>query len=77
MGSKNNYTTVTCTLDFVPLLFCRGPLLSGVRLLSCSPPLPLGLGGPVEGRLGGRLISAGVTPAREGSGVVSLEVGGA
>ena len=61
------------TLNFAPLLFCMASreALSGPRVLSCRP-LPLGLGGPVEGWLEGRLMSAA---AREGSGVASLEVG--
>ena len=51
-------------------------LLSEPGGLICRPRdwLPLGLDGPVEGWLGGRLPET-LSVARGGSGVVSLEVG--
>ena len=57
--SKNKYqTTVTC--DLTPLCVCmvsEEPLSEAVPGSFMCRPLPLGLGGPVEGfRLGGRLV---------------------
>ena len=79
-GSKNKYYTID-TFVLPPLLFCMASneLASEPGGLICRPRdwLPLGLGGPVEQWLGGRLLLETMSEARDGSGVVSLDVGGA